>query len=598
MKHYQRNLTSKFAFAAFLALGTLTVTSCNKDKNNQEITAEETQLVVRVAGINNGDQINTVASKRSKSAKSQYQLTRGNDFDVISTVDNDLPATPIASGSQVGLKAASGSRAAAKPVASGTKYTLFLYKKNGTSYTFEKAVELSAGEEPTISVTNGATYKWVAMSYNSTTEAFGQGQTLTNPEQKDVLRAEGEVTISSTNPININFNRVFARIGVELNTMGMFAPIVDANVTITGLQGQLKTGTIDVLTGNVSNLTAVTAPAFSYADFTTLAGSDGQQKIAYYYTLDPTQLTVNVSASNLTIKVDNNTDRHFPTGTASTGNKSFVPTLGQNHRILLSIAESPVTYNNVSWGRSNLYYKAGYNPYRFYHFNPNNPAKEESFFSFRGHLPLRFASNDGAAQKDPCALIYPAGLWKTPTSAELSTVTSNTALLDNLLDGILDALIPTPGTSGATYGTNYIEYTNSSGVQSTVYPAATQKLRFNYNGVGTAVSVVSGLVNLNLGDVDQVATIWSSDRLLDSELLGLNLVGVGAWGYMAYTAPAGGLVPPRPKRAIASKAAGVLNLNALGLGVIESKFQNVRCTRNANWATQSAQPGYNPMPVY
>ena len=220
----------------------------------------------------------------------------------------------------------------------------------------------------------------------------------------------------------------------------------------------------------------------------------------------------------------------------------------------------------------------------------------ESFFSFKGHLPLQFASTNPAEQKDPCALVYPAGLWKTPTSAEIGTLTSNTGVVDGLLGDIVGLLVRS-ATPGATSDPDYIEYQGATGVQSTVYPAAANRLRFYNNGIAVPVSAVLGIVQVNLGNVGESSGFWSSDQLLTGDpllslLQGLHgVASVGATSYIGAT-PWSLLTGRKP---IGTKAAGLLNINVLNLGIIQSDFMNVRCTRNASWNGSVA--GYNPMPT-
>jgi len=601
MKTFNKNFASKFALAAFLALGSLAVTSCNKDnnQNGQEVPDGKNQIIVRIAGISDGEEVKTKGSNRTSSAQHNLQLIQGNGFDAITGVDNQLPTTEIATTGQSGIKAASGTRAAS-PVTSGTKYRLFLYKKNGASYTFEKSVELSSGTETAVNVTDGATYKWVALSYNSTTVQVPEMQNLALPGNTDVLRATNEFTVSGAAvPININFSRVFARIGIELNTMGMFAPINSATVAVTGRNA--KTGTLDVATGAfVGGLTDVTLPALTYADFVTAPGSDGQQKISYYYTADQTQQNLNVTVSALKVKLEDGSERSF--GATLSRGQVITPELGKNHRFLLGITESPLTFGGVQWSRANLYYQAGYNPYRFYHFNqPTADAK--SFFSYGGAKPGVLARQ--VLPVDPCALVYPAGLWKTPAKADLDPINSNglTGLLGdlnlNVLGSTLDVLIGAQNLLAAnvagvtaTSSSGYAEFTATG--TNPAYGAntsATNKLRFNYNGLMRNINVVEDLIQLDLGATGgKYTAFWTNDRALS---LPLNIADLGVTHYLGnyYTGPLG----------LNSGYKGFRSTNLLGISllgavdVIKSSLMNVRCVRNGSWNPNAA--GYNPNPV-
>ncbi|WP_293887238.1 MULTISPECIES: hypothetical protein [unclassified Sphingobacterium] len=624
MKKINNNLANKFALAAFLALGTLAVaTSCSKNNNPTEEIAPDgkNQVIVRIAGLNeNTENISTKASNTNstKASENLLKLVEGDEFDAIVGVTNSSSASS-------GLKASSGSRAATTALATTTTYSLYFYKKNpDNSYSFVKSVPLTAGAVGTIDLQNGS-YKWLAVSYNNTdvlpigATATMVPTTTTLDLTKDVLIASSTADLVINNnsvPLNITFNRVFSTVTVEVNTLGMFAPMTATPTIAVSCPNGIKTKTIDFSTGNLS-LSNVSNLNLTQADFTDVSpvGTDAYQKVATFKTAEQSELTVNAQISQLKIKVDDGSTRNFG-ASLSNQNIKITPLGGKNQRLLVGLAESALSYgtvggSTVQWGRSNLYYRTGgalnTTPYRFYHTNPNQPTANESFFSFKGHLPRTFASANAALQKDPCALVYPAGLWKTPTSNEIGVLTSNQGVVDGLLTNIVDLLFPS-ATPGAAAGAGYIEYPTGTGVQSSVYPTATNRLRFYKNGTAYATSIISGLVTLNfqytqLGGLfttdsrGQTASIWSSDQLLTGDpLLSLlqaasGVASVGATSYVG-SSRVGGL---GGNRAVGTKAAGLLNLSALGASVVASDFMNVRCTRNASW--NGSAPGYNPMPA-
>jgi len=439
------------------------------------------------------------------------------------------------------------------------------------------------------------------MSYNSTDNQVPENQNLALPGNTDVLRATGEFTVSGAAvPINVNFSRVFARIGIEINTMGMFAPINSATVTVSGQNA--KTGTLDVATGAfVGGLTDVSLPALTYADFVNAPGSDGQQKIAYYYTADQTQQSLQVTVSALKIKLEDGSERSFANNAPLQRSQTITPERGKNHRFLVGITESPLTFGGVQWSRANLYYQAGYNPYRFYHFNqPTNDPR--SFFSYGGAKPGVLARQ--VLPQDPCALVYPAGLWKTPAKADLASLTSGgiTGILGdlnlNVLGSTVDLLIgaqnilATP-VSGSTAGTGYAEFTATG--TNTAYGAntsATNKLRFNYNGFMRDISVVEDLIQLDLGTTGgRYTAFWTNDRSLS---LPLNLADLGVTHYLGNFHNGGLLTGGSGFKAF--RSTNLLGISVLGgLDVIKSSLMNVRCVRNTAW--NPAAPGYNPNPV-
>lgn len=598
MKTINNNLASKFALAAFLALGTLAVTSCNKDNNQagQEVPEGNSQLIVRIAGISDGENINSKGTKSSTSNNSGTQsveLVKSNGFDAIVAIDNKVPSVETSTIAQAGLKASNGSKAVSAPMVAGTKYRLFLYKKTGATYTYDQSVEFSSGSEAPVAVTKGATYKWLAISYNTAVDLVqdrGLNDTFTLPENKDVLYAASttDFTVGETvAPISISFNRLYARIAVEVNTLGMFAPINSASITVTGQSA--RAATLDLTTGALTLAPTAGTPALTEVNFTDIDGN-ASRKVAYFYTADPTAQNLTVAVTNLKIQLDNSTERNFGTTTLSQV-KSITPERGKNHRFLVGLTESAIAYGGVSWARSNLYYRTGGTlaptPYRFYHTNPFSPDKQESFFAFKGHLPGVLANAVEANQKDPCALVYPAGLWKTPTYTQLNSVTSQ----QGLVSGLVGSLIGNPATPNTTFGTNFIDYTNTAGSGTSPYATTpnANRLRFYYNGLQSGVSLLSGVINVNLGTtVGTTASFWSSDRVAD-----LSIIQVGAWSYIGTTQDPLLGAP----RSVASRGAGVLNIDLLNLGLVGSGFMNVRCVRDANWTATSTAVGYNPMPT-
>lgn len=604
MKTMNNNLASKFALAAFLALGTLAVTSCNKDnsQNGQEIPEGSSQLVVRISGISDGENISTKDVKGStsskKSSSNSVELVQSKGFDAIVAVDNNVPSAGETTLSQAGLRASSGLKAASTPLTSTTTYRLYLYKNNGGTYTFTKSMQFTPGAETPIQVPNGS-YKWVALSYNNT-DAIPDADVSNNlilPENKDVLYATSGATDivinSNTAPLSITFNRLYARIAIEINTLGMFAPINSATIAVTGQSA--KAATFNLTSGALTLAPTGGVPALTEVNFTNLDGN-ASRKVAYYYTADQTAQNLTVAVSNLKIQLDNNTERDFGV-TALTQSKSITPERGKNHRFLVGITESALTYGGVNWSRSNLYYKPNdATPYRFYHTNPqtNDP---NSYFSFGAHRPRVLASANAAV--DACSLVYPAGLWKIPTGAQLDNVTSrgvlggllgdlgltNVAGIDALVI-VQDALAARVTNSTATAA--YSELTPTAGNNS-AYGAATSsvnRLRFNYNGYMNTLGALDNLITLNLGNTyGSYNAFWTSENLIGSPLINLGVkyqLGHTTGGnYKAY-------------RTTSLLSAGLLG----AVSVINSPLMNIRCVRDATWAAKSAQPSYNPMPVY
>lgn len=457
MKIFKNNCISNLTLLALMTYCILTVTSsCTKNNSQpeQEDPDGQSQITVRIASINEED-LNIINGTKSSSLKAttpyhhNINIVEGDGFDAIIAIDNNIAT---ATAEKAGVKAANGIRAASSTMEIGTLYRLFLYKNNNNTYSFVKSATLIAGSESPIQLSNG-TYKWVAVSYNSKTDQVpdrGSDNNFTLPENKDILYATSSTDLNitgATTPIAINFNRVFARVAVEINTLGLFGPMTSTpTITVTG-DKLLKSGTIDLTTGEfIGNITTGTDLALTQNDFTDINPVAGQtyQKVAYFYTAGQPTKDLTITLSDLIIKLDDGTTRNFFLSTL-TQTKSITPERGKNHRLLVGIAESALTLGTTKWARSNLFYRTSdalgaKTPYRFYPNNPYLPNQQESFFSFKGHLPGRLASANPANQKDPCSLVYPAGLWKTPSEAQITPLTSNRGLLDGALGSVLDLL--------------------------------------------------------------------------------------------------------------------------------------------------------------
>lgn len=620
MKTINNNFASKFALVAFLIVGNLVVTSCNKD-NKQEIPTGNSKLIVSIAGIGESEIINVSGNKGSLSsakyssqntAQNSIKIVEGNAFDAIVGVDNHIPSTNEAPISQAGRRTSDGLKAVSTPLSSTTTYRLYLYKNNGGTYTFTQSIQFTPGAETPIQVPNGS-YKWVALSYNNT-DALPDGASSSSivlPANKDVLYASSgasDIVISdNTIPINITFNRVFAKITVEINTLGMFARMTENPTISVTAPNIIKTGTLNLTTGALSAISSGTNLSLTATDFTDISPVSGEayQKVAYFYTAPQAQQTITAAVSNLKIKLDDGTIRDFGTATSNQVIQ-ITPTAGKSQRALVGFSESALTRNTVKWSRSNLYYVAGDHPYRFFHTNAQTPASvtdpktQASFFAFRGHLPLKFAKNNPALQKDPCALVYPANLWKTPTQTEIGSLTTTQGLLTNVLGNITSVLGlgSTPGASVPSSGNGYIDFTSTG--QNAAYAqngSQANTLRFQYNGVMVTLAAVEELITLNLGSThDASSGFWSNQDINNANLGGAlgGVVNLGAWGFAGRSARFLGLGPFLP---FANQSLGVLNISVLNLiDVIQSPFMNVRCVRNPNWTTISQAAGYNPEP--
>jgi len=592
MKFISKNLASRLAGALLFAMAGSLVVSCSKDqdKNGLEQTGE-TKISVSIAGIDERPVVD--ASKKAAAAPQAAQkITSYGDFDVQVAYDNQIQSRSNKLKIK-GSNAANGAGLKAAAIDANTKYSLYLYKDGA----FVSATELVAGTPGEIAVEKGASYTWSAVSLNSETSvpAFDAANpVLAIPEGTDVLYASGELNVASdatTIALPITFKHQNSRIAIELNSMGMFGNMTAATVAVSGLATQ--TGDLNVVTGEWSNLQPGTQ-TIDFSDFENIDPAYGDAKVAYAYTVaSETANTVGVSIAGLTVTHADGVDRVFPATPVAFDPIAVTAVNGSTHALIYNLVESPIVTGTgataVRWARSNLYYEAGHNPYRFYANNVQTDATDgKGYFSFGGVIPRKFATEGGT--QDPCALVYPAGVWRQPTHVDFAPIVSTDGLLTNVLGSVLNVLVrnPAPDVTAPT-SDPYIDYTAAveGGSGNPAFGPASNTLRFPLNGQMNTISVVpvigaDGLVVLNLNTPGLLgvlvnthgrdAALWTNEQGLDI----LELAGLGSRAYL------GG----KRRAALGSfmGAQGTVeplsNVDVLGLNAVKSTFKNVRCVRN------------------
>ena len=614
------------AVMAMLALPGAMITSCSKENPTENVVPKGDKLTISVLGINDGNSPNQSDKKASNTRTSFAGLSDANaptiyefaDADVALSIGNSLPAKKskqaISARFPSGL--ANSGLKAAEEMTSGVRYVVYIY--DGT--TKVASAELSAGEAGTIEGLDATgSYTWVALSYNSEEVAptlDPDAGSVDLPENTDVLYASGTVDLATDPNIGVLFNHAFSRIGIELNTIGVFGTMVGAPpVSVSGLN--LATGNIDLLSGEITpNTTTYTPTALNFEN---VDPNYDDAKIAYVYTAatDNLDLTIEVANGGLAIShVDGELPRtYFEAGANFV--TSITPELGMNHHVLLNVVESALeTAGGVQWGRSNLFYRGDNGGLRDYAFYATNEAtsRADGYFSYGGVVPLQFPTEETSG--DPCELVYPLGVWRQPTDTEVSELTSSQGLLGDvlgLIGSLLGASDPAPG---STVGDEYVQYNVNS--ESPVFDASSNNLRFYYNGQITNTSLLSaigtngeGLLGLGLSDLSvdlagnslldlgiegpgiglpvlqlpilgdsygEQAAFWSGTGAISIPIL----ANVGSWGYAAFTTRAAVLgVPVGPEFVKATTTAELLsNVDLLGIDLLNTSLKNVRCVRN------------------
>lgn len=622
MKFLQKRGAYWVVAMAILAIPGSLITSCSKDSKTEIVDTKSDKLTIAVGGIktNNDEGVKRmgVSSSTKTTPPKIYSFS---DVDMAVSIDNTVPVkTSNTSAARLNGTAADAAPGVTENMEQDTKYVVYIYSGS----TLVAAKELQSGSAGTIDGLDPASsYTWVALSYNSKDDAPSltpASGAIALPQNKDILYASGTVNLATSPSINILFNHAFSRIGIELNTIGVFGNMTGTpTLSVSGLN--LATGSINLLTGAVT-AGATFTPTLSYADFKNIDPLYNDAKIAYVYTASTAaQSAISVQLQNLTVNhVDGGLPRTY-FASATGFNFSVTPELGKSHHLLLNVVESPLITgtgtNAVKWSRSNLYDRGGTDPLRNFAFYATNEqrSRADGYFSYGSLVAARFPST--AAQKgDPCTRVYPQGFWKQPTGTQVSTLTSSTGVLNNVLNlvgTLLGAADPAPESSVGTNGGNHAQYAITGGgtTGTNAFGSSTSNLnnmRIFYNGqiVNTALlsqigSSGQGLLGLGLSTLnadllgfriigtsidilgdsyDTSAAFWTDSPVLAGPLLDLLGTRVGYYGYHAFTTRRTFLGAPFGDPFVkASTTAEALNVELVGLDLLRTTFKNVRCVR-------------------
>lgn len=544
-----------------LFLGQMLLQSCSKENAKNAAFGDKANIKISVLGVSDKADNGKMKLKASTAnrevvktpEKIQGKMLNFNAFDAVVSMEQTAPKSSgvsIGNGAKVGKAGA----LAAEAVPSGVTYLLLVYTQDGD---FVDSELLTSGTPGEIVVPKGNDYNWYAVSYNSADDSPSvdpENAVLNLPGDKDVLYASGQFSIdANANDDNIAlgivFEHVFARVAIELNTMGMFADMVSATVEVSG--NDSKTGTLDLLTGAVSGLTNSTQ-TLDFSSFADVEPPYKDRKVAYFYTAAEDQLDdLTVTLKGLELAIDDGSTRSFSNLATSPSVFTFdiTPQRGSTYTIRVDLVESPLSFDGVQWARQNLYYTGGHNPYRFHHTYAHTNDRN-SYFSFKALTPDNFGVNS-----DPCAEVYPAGTWRQASSEDFQTLTGNFLGIGG-----------ENASEGTENGMGYFEYDVTTGTEA---PYPSNNLRFNFNGSGVALGLVNGLIELDLGNTyGSTVRLWTGSTGVNV----LGLIGLGAIHYGT-----SGLLTGNQNDEL---GAALLNVSAIGIDVLETEFMNVRCVRN------------------
>lgn len=614
-------LKMRLHFFSLLAM-LLFLASCDKPGTTGQQPGEflGSTVVFKISGIQQDAEsggLKTKSAEKKDSTAASSLLESHGEIELLTSVDPNY-------------REGEASFKASQPMEVGHTYRVELFKVVGGTeqhyHTIDQASDDLITLDDAVVVEYNSTYRWYAYSYNNTDPITVQSGSEQVPmgNNKDFLYDSGSFTVDfyDNKPLFIVFKRQTARFQIEVDGRGMSANDITA-LSVTLSTGMLKTGNFSLKQGSVvaSSLTDLTTPVLNLSNFSNVTGPYRKRSAYFHSAAASGSANLTLSASALTILAQNN----YSTSVSATRNltaagaiplnfgaSSFA--LGKSTLLKVDLLESGLRYGTttvgalpVTWARSNVYYhqSTGDHRYRLY---PQNVQTRDpnTFFSFQGHIPLHFA--DKTNVKDPCALIYPAGRWKTPTFEELDVtpqLIGSSGILGNLLNGLVELLIDGDNPSTASYVTNnafgstsyYTSYDISPADQNSQYAATSRKLMFPYNGEHVVSNVLGinseSLVELNLGTTyNRYAAYWTSTQ--GANVLGL--LDLGSWSYRAGQQTVVILVLPVTLHLAVGGAELLGDINLGSLDVLSSSFKNVRCTRNASWNPDA--PMSTREPVY
>ncbi|AJW63006.1 hypothetical protein VO54_01529 [Elizabethkingia miricola] len=434
--------TSSFILTGTLLLGFISCSSRDEETKNPDGNAgmQGTFLSFNIAGIEEEENITnlTTASIKNTGKSSSASIAPEK---VISTENFDalISAEGQTSNKSQGLSASltpsyTGTMAAVTntPMITGTKYRLLIY--DAASNTLIKNVDATSGTNPNIQVDAGKQYKWYIVSTNdnstpsvNTSTGIVSAASLAN---KDVLWNQGVIDAQyGQNNMSIVLKRNTARIQLDLDTRGMFGTINNTTSVEVGtgtgssFSSIIKTGDLNVLTGQYSNLQNVSAvTGGNMINKAGAGGAAGATKTATFYTVSSTPVPANnlrIRLNQLDLNMDDNSTRSFSNSIIPYSNIPVTPALGNRYTLNVRLIESGVRLKGLLWARTNLIYSSQADKYRF---RPDNeysqPDKDTEYWNWMAATPTGSSSDN----TDACSKVYPEGMWRMPTSTEFSNL--------------------------------------------------------------------------------------------------------------------------------------------------------------------------------
>ncbi|MDV4102683.1 hypothetical protein CMT19_16715 [Elizabethkingia anophelis] len=438
--------------------------SCSS-RESENITPEKNLravLTVRISGVNEtnisklaavSNNSNGVSGKNDRALNKlgKEELISTGKFDALIDIREDLNRfLPGNKSATLPEKASLNILASSVPLQNDKQYRILIYDEIGT--TLIQNVVATSGINPNIGVDGGKRYKWVAFSLNTAAVPDVNSGKISAEKiaNADLLYASGIIDATAgQNYLDIIFEHKTTRIDVNIDTRGLFGNINTFNTLQigTGTQNQfnslIRSADLNVLTGSFESFKAVDdSKTAIYMSNTDLATGDMVKKITIY-TIIPSGTVIREqnlmiqpvfyinldkpvmyppSAEDVTIRKYGNNNTYL-----QVNNIAFTPEEGKHYIFNIRMIESAIRVGGISWARSDLWYD-GNTTLDQYKFRPDtgiepyNTGSQTEYWTWKSITPT---GTPGSG--DPCTLVYPLGIWRMPTSDELTIINNRTS---------------------------------------------------------------------------------------------------------------------------------------------------------------------------
>jgi uncharacterized protein (TIGR02145 family) len=302
-------------------------------------------------------------------------------------------------------------RAETNNLASEVKYCIVIYDKNGNFAASKEYTHGSEADEKPIPLTAGEGYKYIAYSINTSgvlPTYVRSPFSVTTTDAADLMLAQGTFGVhpDNTTKLTIDLKHQFSSVAVKIDASAIGQPVTA--VSGMTIKPHYTSATVNY-SGTESQATFNGLASTQSIEFGTLPASAvalSQSVIVYSNTNGGSDITI----GSLTIGSDTKTNK------VASG-YSVVPKTKYTLTIKVKKPADPIEQGGLIWAPANLVYNGNW-PNGTYGFAANQ-GEQGNTWSLNNVKPSD-TSNDQYG--DPCALVAPAGTWRTPSYDDFAKI--------------------------------------------------------------------------------------------------------------------------------------------------------------------------------